>query len=87
MTAKRSATEIACLHRDRDHGTQRRRRRRKIHDFPRSRGNSSHSEPVLAGVGTLSFLLSTALQSLQEHQCQGTLCLPPAQPWAQKPAL
>lgn len=36
MAANRSATAIACLHRDQDHGTQRRRRRRKIHDFPRS---------------------------------------------------
>lgn len=36
IAAKRSATAITCLHRDQDHGTQRRRRRRKIHDFPRS---------------------------------------------------
>lgn len=75
----------------------------KPHDFPRSRGNSSHSEPApgdwdstMRGAGTLSFLLSTALLPLQEHQCQGTGLAPafswgragsPAQPWAWKPAL
>lgn len=46
----------------------------KPHDFLRSCGNSSHSEPALGecastmrGAGTLFFLLSTALLPLQEH--------------------